>query len=239
MDKCRNQHDPITYDTLEEPVVRFQVSVSDELFNCYGKDTLKRWIDAQIARGIDPSKVRDPLSGVNFGIDFIKENYPEYYAGVTTDEDISNVSFEIIQSKIERLRELIIQNIPTDTLVEQIVKYVEISDLSYSEYESLKEYALETAYNYDYELIDETTGEPIVNAINEKMAGMERIESPIEEEPAPVVAPQRRTFVQSLRRFMGIGGKKTRRRRRSYKKKSSRKIKKTRKHKRRSLSKRK
>jgi hypothetical protein len=77
-----------------KPIVKFQVSPSGETFNSYGRDTLKRWIDNQLNIGISIKNVRDPISKNILGLDFIRENYPEYM------KDTYDLSYPIMENKV-------------------------------------------------------------------------------------------------------------------------------------------
>jgi len=82
LDDCINNEDPISMNKLDsENVVKFKTkntsNINNKIYNCYDRDILKQHIQHKLGENVDVSNIKDPLTNVPLGKNFIKSNYPE------------------------------------------------------------------------------------------------------------------------------------------------------------------
>jgi hypothetical protein len=82
LDDCINTDDPISMNKINsENVVKIKTKEptkeNNQIYNCYNKDEFKKFIQHKIALNVDINNIKDPLTNIPLGKNFIKINYPE------------------------------------------------------------------------------------------------------------------------------------------------------------------
>ena len=187
IEDCINSEDPVTLEEIKnlqaETLIKFKVRDATEenikINNCYDKESIKRHIESSLSRGISLNNIKDPLSNMVLGEEFIRTNFPilleniqyqhedideeyeEEYEDEEEGEEILNIELEL-----EIIKDEWLENINSEEDDNESTRLIEeFSDYLHNTIQNIPENIREEFLFILYELVESN-----INSPNKKIA---------------------------------------------------------------------